>query len=102
MIETDCVAYTPAWIDDLGNRVVFPSKANLFDCSGLAHAQLILTFAFYRAELGLKMDGVFKLKVEANGDLTFPHVEVTYNHWSAYCVSGPVFDHASGNQNPKE
>jgi hypothetical protein len=86
--------YTPAWKDSGGNRIVFVGPPNAMECSGLAHAKLIIDYPFFR-QFGLEMDGVQKIDVDERGDYSFPHVKIKLWSFDGQCVAGPVFDEAS-------
>lgn len=86
--------YVPAWKDESGNRIIFLSKADIQECSGMAYARQMMVYPFFR-EIGLSMDGVQKIEVKEDGGYSIPHVDVTLGPWAGHCVGGPIFEAAS-------
>lgn len=85
--------YTPAWLDEEGNRLIFLSKEHLFEVNGEAWAKQIATYGSFR-EVGLSMDGVAELKLGDDGNYKIPHVEVKMWLWDGLCIGGPLFEAA--------
>ena len=85
--------YTPAWLDEKGNRLIFPNENALFESSGESLAFQVANCSGFLL-VGLRADGTAKLK-NRDGELVITHTDCKYSVWDALCIAGPIFDAAS-------